>query len=642
MRTVYLHDVPLDEATAAWHALLSANALESPRGVEYVPLAAAHGRVTAMAVWARLSSPHYHASAMDGYAVRSEDTLGASESAPLRLLTGTQAIVVDTGDPLPPGMNAVIMIEQVHERGDTGEIEIMAAVPPWQYVRAMGEDMVASELVLQAHHVIRPQDLGALAGSGHAGVDVLRRPRVAIIPTGSELVPAGAEARPGDIIEYNSLVLGAMAEAAGCEVTRYPIVIDDYAAIKRAVQDAMATHDLVAVNAGSSAGREDFTARIIGEVGTLCVHGVAIRPGHPVILGAAERCALVGIPGYPVSAAVTFELFVLPLLQRWQGMAMTARPTVRAMLARKLVSPAGDDEFVRVALAKVGKQLIAQPLSGGAGVITSLVKADGVLHIPRMSEGMHAGSEVDVALSTPLAQLENTILAVGSHDMLLDVLADALGQATPTRRLRSVHVGSIGGLLALQRGEAHLAGCHLLDASSGDYNVAAVDAYLGQRGIQTRIVGFVERVQGLIVPRGNPLGLTRLHDLTQLGVTFVNRQRGSGTRVLLDFHLKRIGINAREIRGYERQEFTHLAVAAAVASGAVSCGLGVLSAARALNLDFVPLFDERYDLVFPEIHADTQLLAPLMQMLASPVFQARAAELGGYRTSRMGQLIHRQ
>lgn len=635
-RDIYLHDVPLSQAIAAWDALLARSGLGGTLGVERVALAEAAGRVTAEPVWARISSPHYHASAMDGYAVRSEDTIGASETAPLHLRVGEQAVVVDTGDPLPAGMNAVIMIEQVQESADKTAIEILAAAPPWQYVRAMGEDMVASELVLPARHRIRPQDLGALAGSGHGDVLVFRRPRVAIIPTGTELVPAGADAKPGDIIEYNSLVLGAMAAEAGCIVTRVPIVADDEASIKDAVAMAMRAHDLVAVNAGSSAGREDFTSRIVAELGELCVHGVAIRPGHPLILGAAQACALCGIPGYPVSAAVTFDLVVRPVLLRWQGQIVPARPRVSATLARKVVSPAGDDEFVRVTLGRVGERVIATPLSGGAGVITSLVKSDGVLHVPRFSEGAHAGSTVDVELHTSLAEIDNTILAIGSHDMLLDVLADALrGHRTP-RRLASAHVGSVSGLLALQRGEAHVAGCHLLDEASGVYNDVSVRDALAARGVGVGIVGFVDRVQGLIVPRGNPLGIRSLRDLTRADVTFVNRQRGAGTRVLLDAQLRREGIDARGIRGYNRQEYTHLAVAAAVASGAVACGLGVLSAASALALDFVPLFDEQYDLVVPIAHLDSDHLAPLLDVLRSAQFRTRVGAIGGYGVDRMG------
>lgn len=641
--TLYLHDIGMDEALAAWHAALAEDGLLSPLSAETVDLDIALGRVTAQAVWARISSPHYHASAMDGYALRAEASHGASETSPVRLGVGVDAIYVDTGDPLPVGTNAVVMIEEVQQvAGEFGEaIEIIEALPPWRHVRAMGEDMVASELVLPANHKLRPQDLGALAGSGHSSVQVYRRPRVAIIPTGTELVLPGAPLKPGDIIEYNSLVLGAQAQEAGCEVTRYPIHRDDRPAILATVEAALVTHDLVVVNAGSSAGSEDFTASIVQELGRLCVHGIAMRPGHPVILGTARGKALVGVPGYPVSAAMTFDILVRPLLYRWQGLLPPERPVIQATLTRKTVSPMGEDEFLRVAVGQVGERVVATPLAGGAGVITSLVKADGIVTIPRFSEGKHAGEVVDVQLLVEPRNVANTILAIGSHDMTLDLLADLLRRRQPQLRLVSAHVGSYSGLLALQRGEAHLAGSHLLDEATGDYNVGSVDKLLAAQGIHGVLLGFVHRTQGLMVPPGNPKAITSLSDLTRGDLLFVNRQRGAGTRVLLDYQLKQQSINARAIQGYEQQVYTHLAIAAAVASGAADCGLGILAAARALGLDFIPLFGERYDLVIPEVHYTSALLAPLLALIRDPAagFAEAVQALGGYETAQMGVVL---
>ena len=643
LRKIYLNDVPLSEAVAAWQAALAESDLLKPLAVETIPLAAARGRVTAAAIWARISSPHYHAAAMDGYAVRSEETRGASETNPRLLHIGEQAVMVDTGDPLPAGMNSVIMIEETQSLSRDGDeyIEIMAAVPPWNHVRALGEDIVATELVLPANHALRPQDLGAIAGSGHTTVAVYRRPRVAILPTGSELVTIGSELKPGDIIEYNSLMLGAQAEEAGCEVTRLPIVVDDYGALKDAVSAALRDHDLVVINAGSSAGSEDFTSMLVAELGKLCVHGIAIRPGHPVVLGVAQGKALVGIPGYPVSAALTFDLLVKPLLYQWQGIRPPERPVVDAVLTRKVLSGLGEDHFMRVTLGKVGERVVATPLQGGAGVLMSLVKADGIVTIPRFVEGHQAGETVQVELLRPLNSITRNIVAIGSHDMTLDLLADQLRRRDPDITFSSAHVGSLGGLLALQRGEAHLAGSHLLDEDTGEYNVAYVRRLLTDHGIPTVILGFVERVQGLILPQGNPKTIQGIEDLLRTDVTFVNRQRGAGTRVLLDYVLKQQGLDARQIAGYERQEFTHLAVAAAVKSGVADCGLGILAAARALDLDFVPLFHERYDLVIPQEHYNSTLLTSLLALLReedSP-FRRAVQGLGGYKTDRMGDVL---
>ena len=564
-----------------------------------------------------------------------------SETRPKALRIGSEAIVVDTGDPLPDGKNAVIMIEHTHlvQSPEGDAIEIMASTAPWRHVRAMGEDMVATELVLPANHRLRPQDLGAIAGSGHTTVNVYRRPRIAIQPTGTELVTPGSELKPGSIIEYNSLMLAAQAEEAGCIVDRLPIVADEYDVIKDAVDRALDDHDLVVVNAGSSAGTEDYTASIVSELGRLCVHGIAMRPGHPVILGVAKGKALVGIPGYPVSAAMTFDLIVKPLLYLWQGTQPPERPKMQAILTRKVLSPMGEDEFMRVTLGQVGDRVVATPLARGAGVIMSLVNADGIVTIPRFSEGHHAGETVDVELLRAPGSIHNTIVTIGSHDLTLDLLADQLRRTDPELTLSSAHVGSLSGLLALQRGEAHFAGSHLLDEGSGDYNIDSIRQLLTPHGVHVVLLGFVNRQQGLIVPKGNPKGIASLEDLLRDDVVFINRQRGAGTRVLLDYELKKRDLNPREIEGYDRQEYTHLAVAAAVASGAADCGLGILGAARALDLDFVPLLNERYDLVIPVEYYESDLLAPLLTIIRNAEFAKRVEALGGYETINMGRVL---
>lgn len=640
--TPYLHDIGLDEAMARWYELLERADTLGTLPSESVPVTECAGRVTAAPVWARISSPHYHGAAMDGYAVLADDTVGATETTPKRLTIGSQAFYVDTGDPLPPGTNAVIMIEDVQRIPEPPAIEIMAAVAPWQHVRPMGEDIVATQLVLPSNHRLRPQDLGAAAGSGHTHLAVRRRPRIAILPTGTELVALNSDTlerglRPGDILETNSIVLGAMAEEWGAVVNRLTPVPDDFEQIRSAVGSALADHDLVVINAGSSAGSEDFTARVVAELGQVAVHGIAIRPGHPVILGVAGGKPVVGIPGYPASAIITFDLLVKPLIYRWQGLPAPQRPTVQATLTQKVQSPTGEDEFMRVTVGQVGDRLVATPLPRGAGIIMSLVQADGIVRIPRFSEGEHAGATVTVELWRPPAVIANTIVAIGSHDLTLDVLADQLGRVRPGLKLSSANVGSLGGLLALQRGEAHLAASHLLDEATGTYNITYIAELLSDRRIiLLRLVG---RVQGLIVQPGNPKQITNLADLSRRDVSFINRQRGAGTRVLLDFELAKLGIARRQIKGYERQEYTHLAVAAAVQSGTADCGLGILAAARALRLDFVPLFNEEYDLVIPREHYESELLAPLLQVIRSPEFAATVEALGGYDTAGIGEVI---
>lgn len=680
-RHIYLEDIPLDEARAAFQAALAAAGLARPLATEDVPLAAANGRTTATAIWARRSSPHYHASAMDGYALRAQDTITASETNPLCLTLVAHfdpdtadpglrpAAALNTGHPLPAWANTVVMIEHTQlVTDDHGReaIEIRASLPPWAHVRALGEDMVATELVLPANHTLRPVDLGALAGSGHAAVTVYRRPRVAIIPTGSELVTPEDAAhhglQPGQIIEYNSLVLAAQVANWGGHPTRWPIVPDAFEAIQTAVRAAAQNHDLILLNAGSSAGSEDYTAHVVQSLGTLLVHGVAVRPGHPVILGMIgitdrpsetedaqspspthhrpSHVPIIGVPGYPVSAALTGEIFVEPLLARWRGQAPHQPLTLAATLTRKVVSHTGDDDFVRVAVGQVGERVLATPISRGAGVISSLVRADGLVRIPRFSEGADAGTAVTVHLYRSPHDIENTILAIGSHDLTLDLLAQFLAEAgggtAGRRRLTSANVGSLGGLVALRRGEAHLAGSHLLDPQTGEYNLSYVKQYLPDQAVA--LVTFVGREQGWIVPPGNPKGLAVWADAARPDVRLVNRQRGAGTRVLLDYQAGKLGITPEQIQGYGREEYTHLAVAAAVASGAADTGLGIRAAARALELDFVPLAHEQYDLVIPHPYFESDLLRPLLDLLHHDGFKTAVAALPGYDVHLMGQV----
>lgn len=646
--TPYLHDIPLPEARRRLQDALRAAGLWGPLDAERLPLRQALGRVTAAPVWAKTSSPHYHAAAMDGYAVRAMDTYGASDRSPVTLDVGSQAKYVDTGDPMPDWADAVIPIENVEPEGPTEKgraleaFRIRAATSPWSHIRPMGEDMVATELVLPAGQTLRPVDLGAIAGSGHADVLVQRKPQVAVLPTGSELVSPGTDARPGEILEYNSLVLSAQVEGWGGEAAAHPIIPDDIEEIRTAVREAAEDHDLILINAGSSAGLEDYTARVVASLGELLVHGVAVRPGHPVILGMIDRpkgrpprIPIVGVPGYPVSAALTGEIFVEPLLATWLGRAPEARLSVSATITRKVHSSMGDDEYLRVTVGKVGDRIVAAPLSRGAGVITSLVRADGIVLIPAGVQGLPAGEEVSVRLYRSMDEIERTILALGSHDLTLDLMAQYL--ARRGARLSSANLGSLGGLMALRRREAHVAGAHLLDPESGKYNLAYIERYLP--GVPVVVMGLVQREQGLIVQPGNPAGIAGLADLAREDVTYVNRQRGAGTRILLDYHLAEVGLERDAIRGYENEQYTHLAVAASVASGRASCGLGIRAAAEALGMGFIPLTFERYDLVIPREHFKSPKLSPLLDLLHDPDFRGDVAALPGYSIEPMGHII---
>jgi putative molybdopterin biosynthesis protein len=598
-----------------------------------VRLEQALGRVLAEPVWARRSSPPFDAAAMDGIAVRAADTIGAGETTPVRLAAAAYE-AVDTGDPMPDGADAVVMREHVQEMGD-GAVELRAAAAPFQHVRSIGEDVSATELLLPAGHRLRPVDIGAAAAAGMRAVVTRRRPVVAVIPTGDEIRPLGAELRSGELPDTNSPMLAAQVEQAGYEAVRHEIVPDDPSRIVAALRQAAASSDLVIVIAGSSAGRDDHTAAVVAEAGALAVHGVAVKPGHPVVLGAADRTPVIGAPGYPVSAALTFDIFARPLLAGLEGAPPPDWPVARARLARKLASTMGMDDWVRVRLGRVREQLVATPLPRGAGVLTSLVRADALLVVPAAVEGRHAGDEVEVRLLRGVGEIERTIVVTGSHDLILDVAASTLRERDPRVTLASSNVGSLGGLTALRDGLCHVAGSHLLDPASGEYTLPYVERLLADREIA--VVRLAHREQGLIVAPGNPVGLSGIEDLDR--VRYVNRQRGAGTRVLLDHELGRRGIDSATVSGYAREEPTHLAVAAAVAAGRADCGLGVMAAARAFELDFVPVAREPYDLVLERQTLESDLVAPLWELLASQSFRDAVTALGGYDVTEMGRRI---
>lgn len=633
----YLDSVPIEDALRLWlQAIIAA-----PTGAETVAVPDSPGRVLAEPVTSVLSSPHYHAAAMDGIAVNAKATFGASETRPVRLTRPSEFVWVDTGDPLPPDKDSVIMSEDL-EWISEDTVEIIAAATPWQHVRPIGEDIVATELLFAKGHTIRPVDIGALLAAGIWEVAVRKKPVVALIPTGDEIVElrsrlAEGSLRTGDIIESNAYVQKAVCESWGACPVRFDIVPDDKALLSQALDKALSIADVVVINAGSSAGSEDFTLDVIRDRGEVLVHGVAQRPGKPVILGRAS-CGgkwkpVVGIPGYPVSSYLTFHTFVRPVVRSMLGLAHEIPETVEAGLTRKVASTAGVEEFLRVKVGKVGERLIASPISRGAGVITSLVRADGIVRIPRLQEGLAEGSTVRVHLTRPLHEVLNTVVVIGSHDPGLDLLGSIM-RATRGVGLSSSHAGSIGGLLALRRGEAHAAGIHLIDESDGTYNTSYVKRMLP--GHKVLLVTLAHRHQGLMVRPGNPAGIRGIEDLARGDVRFVNRQRGAGTRILLDLFLARLGIDPSSVSGYEHEEYTHTQVAAQVASGVADCALGVLAAARALRLDFIPVTRETYELaILDGIIGDPRVEAMLCTMRL-PEFKAALASLGGYDTDCSG------
>ena len=490
--TVYLHDIPLIDAQTRFNEALDEFKLRGTLKTEILDLNQnLVGRVLAKPIWARISSPHYHASAMDGFALKYKDIQNAMPTKPIVLRLDEQVVYVDTGDPIPDWANCVMPIENTEALNSNGElvsnirdpyaIRIRSALTPWSHIRPMGEDIVATELVLPANRILIPVDLGAIAAAGQTQVEVVKKPIVTILPTGSELVQVGNEIKTGDIIEYNSIVLAAQIISWGGDAIRYPITKDNFDELCAQVMSAAEQSDLVLINAGSSAGSEDFSSRVIEKLGEVYVHGVAVRPGHPVILGMIftanqRQVPIIGVPGYPVSAALTGEIFVKPLLLEWTGTDRFEPETIEAELTRKITSPAGDDDYVRVVTAKVGERTLAAPLSRGAGVITSMVRSDGYAIIPRGIQGKEAGDKITVILNKDKHLIDNTLLVIGSHDLTLDLLAEYL--SLKGKRLVSANVGSLGGLISLNRGESHFSGSHLFDPIKGTFNESYVKKIL--------------------------------------------------------------------------------------------------------------------------------------------------------------------
>lgn len=632
-RNIYLKKKSLEEAKRVSSMLADLIHL----GDETIPVIQAWGRVTSQPVFAKISSPPFHCAAMDGIAVRAESTYGATEDAPRVLSLGQEAIFINTGQALPSGMNAVIMIEEIHQIDSEG-VEIREAAYPWQHVRPIGEDIVATEMVLPANHKITPYDIGALLASGHQRIQVKKKPKVLILPTGSELIePEDVNLSDplSKVIESNSYVLNQLVIEDGGEPIRHPIVEDNFDQIRNTLLSKVKEVDLILIIAGSSAGSKDYTRSIIEEAGEIYAHGISMMPGKPALLGRLNNRPIIGIPGYPVSAIMAYEELVRPLLHQVLHLIKPERVRLSVYPTRKIPSKLGTEEFLRVNVGKVGEKFYASPLPRGSGIITSVTKADGILRIPSLSEGVEESREVEVELLRPLEVILNNVVMVGSHDLTIDLLANLLRECYPPIFLSSQSVGSLGGILALKNGFCHLAGTHLLDPESGEYNFPYLRTYL--REMEVKVINLVYREQGLIVQRNNPKGLRSLKDLLREDIAFINRQKGSGTRILLDHELKKLSIEPTQIRGYEKEEYTHMAVASLVASGIVDAGLGILSSAKALNLDFIPVAKERYDLVIPPLYLKEEKVQKVIETVRSKKFKEEVLRLGGYDVSKTGE-----
>ena len=627
----YLSNTDIEKAVAEYIRALDEEGFCPD--TETVKTADALGRITAEAIYAKISSPHYNASAMDGIALMAKDTFGASEASPV-VIPPDRYVVVDTGDPLPEGTDCVVMVEDVIYDGDSARL--IAAATPWQNVRQIGEDICSGDMLLPSFTEITPYSMGAMLAAGILEAKVVKKPVVGIIPTGDEVIPPSDDPAPGDVIEFNSTIFSAMLTKWGCSPRTYPIVRDRMELLRDALSLALTECDIVMINAGSSAGRDDYTSTIIDEAGRVLCHGIAIKPGKPTVLGIAQGKPVLGIPGYPVSGIIVLTEILKPVLEHLLKVSIEPGTEMDAVVTKRVNKSLKYREYIRVQLGSTGDELTAVPLNRGAGVVSSFVKADGIISIPQNYEGLEAGEHVTATLLRSPEDIARTIVVIGSHDPLIDEISDMFRRRGSRFFISSSHVGSMGGIMAARRGEAHIGGTHLLDEESGTYNIPYLKQYFPDN--DAVLIHSVYRQQGLMVTKGNPKGIKTIRDLAREDVSYVNRQKGSGTRVLLDYLLRKEGVDPADIYGYEREEFTHTSVAAQIAGGSADCGMGIYSAAKIYGLDFVFICNEQYDFLTTKKYLDTPMIREFIEVLKSPEFTERMIAMGGYDPNRPGEI----
>ncbi|BCU80500.1 molybdopterin biosynthesis protein [Polycladomyces abyssicola] len=591
--------------------------------VESVPVLKAHDRITAKPVVARRSVPEYPLAAMDGVAVRAEMTVQAAPDNPVQLSLGREAIWIDTGDPLPDFADAIIPVEQIGVV-DEQKVQIFNPVPSWKHIRMVGEDVCAGETILPANHRIRPIDLGVMLASGVEEVSVWKPPRVAVIPTGSELVLPGQAPERGQIVESNGTMISGYLREWGAVPDYCGIVPDEPDHLLQSVQSAVKKCDMVVLNAGSSAGSEDFTVSVIRKLGRVVQHGVATRPGKPVILGIVEGKPVVGLPGYPISAYLGLQWFVRPLIEKWFGVKMGEANEIRVRLGTDVVVKTGAEDFVRVAVGEVRGEMVAYPLAKGAGVASSLSRADGWLRVPTDHNGWKAGESVTVELIRPRGSWKSRLLVAGEPDAGLDVLADQLSSRGFT--LFPLPMGQEEGWHTLWEGR-----CHLV-LSAGD--ISETKKVEMKDPSWVRIHGW-RRVRGWMMRSVSGPG--SISKWLRQGAQLMIHPSGTRSRQWLEAQWADWGINPEDMQ--YRVAANDRQIGAAIAAGAADIGIGCPAVAREFGLLFVPAWEEDVQFVAPKDWLRSSMGRLLMEELQSPSFRTRLEMMGGYRCGKSGEMI---
>jgi putative molybdopterin biosynthesis protein len=599
--------------------------------VEERSLAEALGFALAQDLVADIDVPPFDRSNVDGFAVRSADLANAGEAAPVRLLLNDEAIAcgtaptrpvpsgsatsIATGGPLPRGADAIVMVEHTQPQGNRA-IEIRRAASPGQFVSYAGSDIARGETVLRGGTVIGSREIGMCAACGIAKLSVVRRPRVAVISTGDELVQPGQKLRPAAIYDTNGAIVSAAVAENGGEVKFFGAIADDEAELEAAMRGALETSDMLVLSGGTSKGAGDVSHRIIARLGKpgIIAHGVALKPGKPLCLAVCDGKPVVILPGFPTSAMFTFHDMIVPVLRRMAGLPPRSDAKVTAKVPVRIASELGRTEFVMVSLVEGADGLIAYPSGKGSGAITAFAQSDGFLKIDALADQMPAGTETEVTLFTPHVRVPDLVI-VGSHCTGLDLVTAPLARAG--LMVRSIAVGSLGGLAAAKRGECDLAPIHLFDEKSESYNTP----FLGQ-GLE--LVPGWRRMQGIVFRQGDARfkGLSAEEAvrsaLADPDCIMVNRNQGAGTRILIDRLL-----NGARPDGYWNQPRSHNAVAAAVAQGRADWGMTIAPVADAAGLGFIPLAEEHYDFALVTARRERAGVQAFLEALASD--ESRAA-----------------
>ena len=627
----YLDNYDLAEALALYLADIKEQINLETKEVASID---AFGLISAKAVYAKASAPNYNASAMDGIAISSKTSALASESNPV-IINKDQYQYVNTGDVISGDWDGVVMIEDVIFKDDDSAL-ITKAVGYFENIRPIGEDISQTQMIIPSFHKIRAVDLGPLLASKNEKIEVFCKLKTAILPTGSEIVDVSTEVlEDGMIIDSNSSMIKGLTAGLNLSAHVLPVCPDDYEQLKAVIDRSTKENDVLLVNAGSSAGSEDYTVKIIEELGKVSVHGIAIKPGKPAILGVVNGAIVIGLPGYPVSTYIVFEQIFKPIINRLFNQKIE-QEVINATLTKTVYSSLKHLEFVRVKVGYLEGKFVCTPLARGAGISMSLAEADGIISIPKQSEGYQNNELVTVRLFKPVSSLKNKITSIGSHDLILDVLNDVFNLLDYPYTLSSSHVGSYSGLISLKNNETLLAPIHLL-AEDGTYNVNIIQELF--KGEQMALIKGVKRQQVLAYAEGNPLAISSIADIAHKKLKYVNRQRGSGTAVLFDYLLKENQVEKKDVIGYDFVMPSHFNVGAAIKSKTADCGLLIKSIAEVMELDYFEVMAEDYDFVIYEKDLAQPQIKSLIEVLQSNFFKERLQQFNCYETADSGDII---